>query len=125
MSNCFRLFKSFLLYLYKFTIIFPLSPTTFLHFLLFCLSLKSTIPNLSNPIQTPILHPPPLQLHQFPPSSPLCPPQLRLMYECIPMAFLMEQAGGMATDGNKPILDVQPTQIHQRWAEWVRRDGGN
>ncbi|XP_015790657.1 fructose-1,6-bisphosphatase 1 isoform X1 [Tetranychus urticae] len=40
--------------------------------------------------------------------------KLRLLYECNPMAFLMEQAGGMAIDGNKCILDIVPHSIHQR-----------
>ena len=40
--------------------------------------------------------------------------QLRLLYECIPMAYIMEQAGGVATTGVKPILDVQPEKLHQR-----------
>lgn len=40
--------------------------------------------------------------------------QLRLLYECIPMAFIMEQAGGAASTGSIPILDVQPDKLHQR-----------
>ncbi len=40
--------------------------------------------------------------------------KLRLLYECNPMAFLAEQAGGKASDGFNPILDVQPTELHQR-----------
>ncbi|MNW16834.1 Fructose-1,6-bisphosphatase class 1 [compost metagenome] len=36
------------------------------------------------------------------------------MYEANPMAFLVEQAGGAATNGHDRILDVQPTQLHQR-----------
>lgn len=40
--------------------------------------------------------------------------QLRLLYECNPMAFIMEQAGGMATTGAMNVLDIQPTTIHQR-----------
>ena len=40
--------------------------------------------------------------------------KLRLMYEANPIALLAEQAGGMATDGKGPILDVQPTGLHQR-----------
>jgi fructose-1,6-bisphosphatase I len=40
--------------------------------------------------------------------------KLRLLYECNPMAFIMEQAGGKATDGNQRILDIQPTELHQR-----------
>ncbi len=41
--------------------------------------------------------------------------KLRLLYECNPVAFLTEQAGGKATDGQKNrILDIKPTDIHQR-----------
>ena len=40
--------------------------------------------------------------------------KLRLLYEGNPMAFLAEQAGGRATDGRNPILDIVPTELHQR-----------
>ncbi|CAL8087092.1 unnamed protein product [Orchesella dallaii] len=40
--------------------------------------------------------------------------KLRLLYECNPMSFIMEQAGGLATDGKIAILDIQPTKIHER-----------
>ncbi len=40
--------------------------------------------------------------------------KLRLLYECNPFAFIMEVAGGRATDGNKRIMDIQPTELHQR-----------
>ena len=40
--------------------------------------------------------------------------KLRLMYEANPMAMLVEQAGGAATNGRERILDIQPTQLHQR-----------
>ncbi|XP_046679589.1 fructose-1,6-bisphosphatase 1-like [Homalodisca vitripennis] len=40
--------------------------------------------------------------------------RLRLMYEVIPMSYLMEQAGGLASNGTKRILDVVPSSIHQR-----------
>lgn len=40
--------------------------------------------------------------------------KLRLMYEANPMSFLVEQAGGAATDGNRRILDIQPEKLHQR-----------
>jgi fructose-1,6-bisphosphatase I len=41
--------------------------------------------------------------------------KLRLLYECNPIAFLAEQAGGMATDGKgNRILDIEPVAIHQR-----------
>lgn len=40
--------------------------------------------------------------------------KLRLLYECNPLAFLAEQAGGRASDGNRRILDIEPTGLHQR-----------
>lgn len=40
--------------------------------------------------------------------------KLRLLYECFPMAFIVEQAGGKAIDGDKRILDIEPTELHQR-----------
>ncbi len=42
--------------------------------------------------------------------------RLRLMYEANPMAFIVEQAGGKATDGKTRILDLQPQKLHQRVA---------
>ena len=63
--------------------------------------------------------------------------KLRLLYECNPIAFLAEQAGGMATDGKgNRVLDIKPDAIHQRTPfftgstemvknveEYIRRDG--
>jgi fructose-1,6-bisphosphatase I len=40
--------------------------------------------------------------------------KLRLMYEANPMAFLVEQAGGMATNGRDRIMDLQPSKLHER-----------
>lgn len=40
--------------------------------------------------------------------------KLRLLYECNPLAFICEQAGGKATDGFNRILDIKPTELHQR-----------
>jgi len=40
--------------------------------------------------------------------------RLRLAYECSPIAFLVEQAGGAASTGHKAIMDVKPKDIHQR-----------
>jgi fructose-1,6-bisphosphatase I len=40
--------------------------------------------------------------------------KLRLLYECNPFAFITEVAGGKATDGRVRILDIQPTELHQR-----------
>jgi fructose-1,6-bisphosphatase I len=40
--------------------------------------------------------------------------KLRLVYEVNPMAFIVEQAGGKATDGEQRALDITPTSLHQR-----------
>jgi fructose-1,6-bisphosphatase I len=40
--------------------------------------------------------------------------KLRLLYEANPLAFIVEQAGGLAIDGTRRILDVEPTGLHQR-----------
>jgi fructose-1,6-bisphosphatase I len=46
--------------------------------------------------------------------EPNKPGKLRLMYEANPMSWLIEQAGGAATNGKQRILDIQPTELHQR-----------
>ena len=49
------------------------------------------------------------------PAVPSAPQgRLRLLYECNPLAFIAEQAGGLATNGKQRILDIQPTELHQR-----------
>lgn len=40
--------------------------------------------------------------------------KLRLLYECNPFAFIIERAGGVATNGEQRILDIKPTELHQR-----------
>ena len=40
--------------------------------------------------------------------------KLRLLYECNPIAFLIEESGGLATDGVKNVLDIEPKELHQR-----------
>ncbi len=40
--------------------------------------------------------------------------KLRLLYECSPLAFIIEQAGGVASDGLNRILDIEPMELHQR-----------
>ena len=45
--------------------------------------------------------------------------KLRLLYECAPLALLCEQAGGYASDGCGPILDIEPEALHQRSALFV------
>src|SRR3990167_3980435 len=46
--------------------------------------------------------------------EPNKPGKLRLLYEANPMGWLVEQAGGAATNGRQRILDIQPTQLHER-----------
>jgi fructose-1,6-bisphosphatase I len=50
----------------------------------------------------------------YPPTRQYPGGKLRLMYEANPIAFLAEQAGGLATDGRQRILDIQPASLHQR-----------
>jgi fructose-1,6-bisphosphatase I len=50
----------------------------------------------------------------YPPTRQHPGGKLRLMYEANPIAFLAEQAGGVATDGKQRILEVIPTDLHQR-----------
>jgi fructose-1,6-bisphosphatase I len=45
--------------------------------------------------------------------------KLRLLYECNPLAFIAEQAGGLATTGRKRILEIKPTRLHQRVPYYV------
>ncbi|PKQ45038.1 class 1 fructose-bisphosphatase [Confluentibacter flavum] len=53
-------------------------------------------------------------IYLYPKCSLLEPGKLRLLYECNPIAFLAEQADGKASDGLTRILDIQPTELHQR-----------
>jgi fructose-1,6-bisphosphatase I len=46
--------------------------------------------------------------------EPEKPGKLRLLYEANPMSYLVEQAGGMATNGETRIMDLQPTRLHER-----------
>lgn len=48
--------------------------------------------------------------------DPNKPGKLRLMYEANPMSMLVEQAGGKSFDATQRILDIQPTDLHQRCA---------
>lgn len=50
----------------------------------------------------------------YPKSSKATNGKLRLLYECNPMAFIVEQAGGKATDGLNRILEIKPEELHQR-----------
>jgi fructose-1,6-bisphosphatase I len=49
--------------------------------------------------------------------------KLRLLYEANPLAFIVEQAGGAATDGNQRILDIVPTELHQRTPLYIGSKG--
>ncbi len=40
--------------------------------------------------------------------------KLRLVYEAAPLAFIVQQAGGAASTGHEPILDIRPQELHQR-----------
>ncbi len=53
-------------------------------------------------------------IFMYPASTDAPNGKLRLMFESNPMAFITEQAGGKATTGTKRILDLEPTEIHQR-----------
>jgi len=53
-------------------------------------------------------------IFMYPPTSFFPEGKLRLMYEANPIALLAEQAGGLATNGTEPILDLVPKTLHQR-----------
>ncbi|GAA0872941.1 class 1 fructose-bisphosphatase [Gangjinia marincola] len=53
-------------------------------------------------------------IYIYPETSTAPNGKLRLLYECNPMAMIVEQAGGKASDGFTRILDIQPTELHQR-----------
>lgn len=53
-------------------------------------------------------------VYLYPPTRKSQDGKLRLLYECYPLAFVIEQAGGKACDGQEIILDMVPRQIHQR-----------
>ncbi len=50
----------------------------------------------------------------YPPTKEAPRGKLRLLYECNPISFIVEQAGGRASDGYKRILDIEPKELHQR-----------
>lgn len=53
-------------------------------------------------------------IYLYPPTVKNPNGKLRLIYECFPLAFIVEQAGGTATNGTQRILDIKPTELHQR-----------
>ena len=53
-------------------------------------------------------------IYMYPKGSRNPTGKLRLLYECNPMAFIAEQANGIASDGYTRIMDIEPTELHQR-----------
>jgi fructose-1,6-bisphosphatase I len=53
-------------------------------------------------------------IYMYPKSSKAAKGKLRLLYECNPMAFIAEQSGGKASDGYRRIMDIVPTELHER-----------
>ncbi len=53
-------------------------------------------------------------IYMYPADSRNPKGKLRLMYECNPMAFIVEQAGGRATNGKQRMLEIKPTSLHER-----------
>ncbi|MGB5498999.1 MAG: class 1 fructose-bisphosphatase [Maribacter sp.] len=53
-------------------------------------------------------------IYMYPKSNLASNGKLRLLYECNPMAFLAEQANGKASDGTTPIMELEPTELHER-----------
>jgi len=53
-------------------------------------------------------------IYIYPTSSKSPRGKLRLLYECNPIAFLAEQAGGKASDGYKSVMDITPSELHER-----------
>lgn len=58
-------------------------------------------------------------IFMYPPTTDKPGGKLRLLYECNPMAFIVEVAGGKATNGIQNVLDVHPTELHQRSALFI------
>ena len=50
----------------------------------------------------------------YPATADMPEGKLRLMYECNPLAFIVEVAGGKASDGRNRTLNIQPTELHER-----------
>ncbi|MBF4469953.1 MULTISPECIES: class 1 fructose-bisphosphatase [Flavobacterium] len=55
-------------------------------------------------------------VYLYPTSSKAIKGKLRLLYECNPMAFIVEQAGGKASDGVNRVMEIEPTELHERTA---------
>lgn len=52
-------------------------------------------------------------IFMYPDSTKYPNGKLRLMYECNPLSFIIEQAGGLATDGNQRIMEIKPKSLHE------------
>ena len=53
-------------------------------------------------------------IYLYPQGSTAPKGKLRLLYECNPMAFIAEQAGGRATDGQRRVMEIEPKELHER-----------
>ena len=53
-------------------------------------------------------------IYLYPATTQATKGKLRLLYECNPLAFIAEQAGGRASDGHQRIMEIEPTDLHQR-----------
>jgi fructose-1,6-bisphosphatase I len=58
-------------------------------------------------------------IYLYPPTQKAKEGKLRLLYECYPLALILEQAGGRAIDGTQNILDIVPTKVHQRCVAYL------
>lgn len=58
-------------------------------------------------------------IYMYPTTAASPSGKLRLLYECNPMAFIIEQAGGVASDGFNRILEIEPTALHQRTSIFI------
>lgn len=58
-------------------------------------------------------------VYLYPNSSRYPNGKLRLLYECNPIAFLAEQAGGKASNGKQRIMELKPVELHQRMPFYV------
>jgi len=59
----------------------------------------------------------------YPPTSKAPRGKLRLLYEAAPLAYLAEQAGGYASDGERPILEIEPVELHERTPLYIGSRG--
>ncbi len=58
-------------------------------------------------------------IFMYPSTSSLPDGKLRLLYECNPMAFIVEQAGGRAINGKQDIMKLDPSDLHQRTPMYI------